>query len=154
VSKLIYKRLQKVLYKVIDIKKSTFLKGRRLLDSVIVTNEVIDEEKNNKECIIAKIYFEKAFDSIKWDFLCYMIERLDFSYSRIKWIRNCLESSHVSIIKDNPTCECKMEKGLRQCDSLESSHVSIIKDNPTCECKMEKGLRQCDSLAPFSISHH
>jgi len=41
-------RLKKVPHKVIDVRQSAFLEGRGLLDSVVETNEVLEEVKRRK----------------------------------------------------------------------------------------------------------
>ena len=49
-------RLKKVISKVIDVKQSTFLEGRGLMDSVLVANEVLDEYKRKrKSCAFFKV---------------------------------------------------------------------------------------------------
>jgi len=51
-----------------------------MLDSVLMTNEILDEVKRTKKrCIVVKVNFEKAYDSINEDFMCYMMEMLGFS---------------------------------------------------------------------------
>jgi len=58
-------RLKRVLHKVIDVRKSAFLIGRGLLDSVLVANEVLEEVKRRKSsCIFFKVDYEKAYDSV------------------------------------------------------------------------------------------
>lgn len=40
------------------------------MDGVVVVNEVIDfARKARKDCLIFKVDFEKAYDSVSWDFL-------------------------------------------------------------------------------------
>ncbi|XP_068483400.1 uncharacterized protein [Phaseolus vulgaris] len=57
-------RMKMVLHKVIDVRQSTFLAGRGLMDSVLVANEVLKEVKRRKSsCILFKIDYEKAYDS-------------------------------------------------------------------------------------------
>lgn len=66
-----------MLHKVINQKQYAFIKGRRLLDSVVVDNEVVDEIKKKKQSgVVVKVDFEKAYDSINWEFLFCMLERL------------------------------------------------------------------------------
>lgn len=53
---------------------------RNLLHSVVVVNEVIDEaKKERKKCIVFKVNYEKAHDSVCWDFLFYMLSRLGYN---------------------------------------------------------------------------
>jgi hypothetical protein len=55
------------------------------VDGVVAVNEVIDvARKLKKKCLIFKVDFEKAFDSVSWVFLEYMLVRLGFSD---KWCR-------------------------------------------------------------------
>ena len=45
-----------------------------MLDGVLVDNEVVDEAKRwKKDCLIFKVNFEKAYDSISWDFMYYIM---------------------------------------------------------------------------------
>lgn len=64
VAKLLANRLRGVMDH-IDINQSAFIGGRQMMDSVLVANEVIDEEKTRKRtCLIFKVDFEKANDSV------------------------------------------------------------------------------------------
>jgi hypothetical protein len=50
-----------------------------LVDGVVAVNEVIDlARKLKKECLIFKVDFEKAYDSVSWSFLDYMLQRFGF----------------------------------------------------------------------------
>lgn len=66
-----------VIIKVIDSRQSTILKGRGLLDSVPVANEVSEEAKRKKKsCVFFKVDYEKAYDYVRWEFIYYMLGRL------------------------------------------------------------------------------
>jgi hypothetical protein len=44
------------------------------VDGVVVVNEVVElAKKSNKDCLIFKVDFEKAYDSVYWGFLDYML---------------------------------------------------------------------------------
>ena len=120
ISKIHSKRLLQVLHKVIDNKQAAFLKGRGLLDSVVVANEVVEEVRRKKgRCIIVKPDFEKSYDSVNWDFLIYMLKRLGFCSKWKKWIRAYLESPSISIlVNGSPTDQFVPSKGLGQGDPL------------------------------------
>lgn len=50
---------------VINKRQCAFLSRRNILQSVVVANEVVDEEKRKKkECLFFNVNFEKAYDSI------------------------------------------------------------------------------------------
>ena len=49
VLKILSIRLKKVISKVIDIRKSAFLEGKGILDSILVANEIIEEMKRKKK---------------------------------------------------------------------------------------------------------
>lgn len=45
------------------------LKDRMLVDSVVNVNDVINlDKKSMKPCLIFKMDFEQAYDSMSWDF--------------------------------------------------------------------------------------
>lgn len=45
--------------------QSAFIKGRQILDGILVANEIVDEaRKQRKELHLFKVGFEKAYDSV------------------------------------------------------------------------------------------
>lgn len=63
--------------------------------------------------------FEKAYDSINWDFLKYMMGRMGFPGKWLRWIRACVFSGNVSVlVNGSPSVEIPLQKGLRQGDPL------------------------------------
>ena len=65
--------------KVIDFRQLTFLEGRGLLNNVLVANQVLEEYKRKrKSCVFFKVDYKKAYDSVSWNFIYYMLERLGF----------------------------------------------------------------------------
>lgn len=91
-----------------------------MLDSILVENEVIDEAKaKKKDCIVFKVEYEKAYDSVNWNFLLYMLRRLGLYAKWFGWIEGCIQSASVSVlVNGSPTDEFRMDKGLRQDDPL------------------------------------
>ena len=66
-----------------------------------------------------KLDFEKAYDSVSWEFLFYMMGRIGFCGKWVQWIRACLESTTVSVlVNGSPTKEFKPIRGLRQGDPM------------------------------------
>jgi len=61
----------------------------------------------------------KAYDTVDWEFLGYIMGRMRFNSKWIKWIKGFFESSTISVlVNGSPTREFKPKKGLRQGDPL------------------------------------
>jgi len=124
------------------------LEGRGLLDSVLVANEVLEEYKRKmKSCVFFKVDYEKAYDSVSWDFLYYMLERLGFCAQWILWIKGCLESSSVSVlVNGSPSREFTPGKGLRQGDPLAPFLFLIVAEGLARVSRMAEEKSLIDSL--------
>ena len=66
IAKVLAGRIKKVLNSVVDESQSAFLKGRGLLDSVLMANEVIEDlRRTERSDLCLKVDFEKAYDSVR-----------------------------------------------------------------------------------------
>ncbi|GJU30386.1 putative RNA-directed DNA polymerase, eukaryota, reverse transcriptase zinc-binding domain protein [Tanacetum coccineum] len=69
--------------------------------------------------LIFKVDFEKAFDSVSWKYLDFVLQKLGFGLTWRAWIKACLVSSRTSIlVNGSPTSEFSVKRGLRQGDPL------------------------------------
>ena len=119
-SKVLAKRLSKVMNSIISVSQSAFLKGRHLVDGVLIVNEVVDLAKRAKRlCLILKVDFEKAYDSVNWGFLKYMMRRVGMDEKWIRWMKACTFGGNMSIlVNGSPTEEINVQRGLKQGDPL------------------------------------
>jgi hypothetical protein len=103
---------------VISSNQSAFIKGRNLVDGVVIVNEVVDwAKKAKKDCLIIKVDFEKAYDSVDWGFLEYMLIRCGFCDKWIEWMRVCVFAGNLSVlVNGSPTGEIDIQRGLKQGD--------------------------------------
>ena len=89
--KLLSNRLRSVMDGIIDERQSAFIKGRHILHGILILNEVVEEARRSKKPVmIFKVDFEKAYDSVSWSFLDYMLFRLGFCPKWRRWISACL----------------------------------------------------------------
>nr|GEX15696.1 ribonuclease H-like domain-containing protein [Tanacetum cinerariifolium] len=59
--------------------------------------------------------FEKAFDSVKWDYLDETLKAFGFGSKWRNWISSCLNNAMGSVlVNDSPTLEFQFHKGLNQ----------------------------------------
>ncbi|GAU23824.1 hypothetical protein TSUD_27340 [Trifolium subterraneum] len=132
-SKLLAARLKRVLGKLISNCQSAFLPQRQILDGVVVLNEIIDLATRRKDsCMLFKVDFETAYDTVNWGFLERMMVKMGFAEGWVKWIRACIfESSMSVLVNGSPTEDFKVCKGLRQGHPLSPFLFLIVAEGLT-----------------------
>nr|GEX71075.1 RNA-directed DNA polymerase, eukaryota [Tanacetum cinerariifolium] len=158
IAKILANRLVGVLGDIVNEVQSAFITERQILDGPCILNEVIQWFKlKKKRSLIFKVDFEKAYDSVRWDFLDDVLKKFGFENKWCAWIQSCLKSSRGSIIiNGSPTEEFQFFKGLKQGDLLspflfilimESLHLSFQR---VVDVGMFKGI----NLSPLvNLSH-
>ena len=133
IAKLLANRLSKVMADLIDERQSAFIKDRHILHGALILNEVVEEAKRcKKPTLVLKVDFEKAYDSVSWSFLEYMLDRMGFCLKWRNWIDACMQSATVSIlINGSPTKEFAPTRGLRQGDPLALILFNIVAEGLT-----------------------
>jgi hypothetical protein len=91
-----------------------------LADGVVVLNEIVDfAKRSKKEVLILKVDFEKAYDSVSWSFLDYMLGRFGFGVKWRAWMKTCVCNGNLSVlVNGSPTEQVNISKGLKQGDPL------------------------------------
>ncbi|GKE38567.1 RNA-directed DNA polymerase, eukaryota, partial [Tanacetum coccineum] len=136
IAKIMANRLVGVLEDIVSDVQSAFVAGRQILDGPFILNDLIQWCKSKKkQTMIFKVDFEKAFDSVRWDYLDEVLKKFGFGDRWCGWIHSCLRSSRGSIlVNGSPTKEFQFHKGLKQGDPLspflfilimESLHLSF-----------------------------
>nr|GEY62122.1 putative RNA-directed DNA polymerase, eukaryota, reverse transcriptase zinc-binding domain protein [Tanacetum cinerariifolium] len=120
IGKLLANRLSTVIGSCVSFEQSTFIKGINILDGPLVLNECMAwYRKRRKALMVFKVDFEKAFDSLRWDYLDVIMEKLGFGFKWRMWISGCLKNSRASmLINVSPTPEFDIFNGLRQRDPM------------------------------------
>jgi hypothetical protein len=72
-------RLEKVCQEIIAKEQSAFIRGRFILESVVVAHELVHSIHKSKEPgVIIKLDYEKAYDRVNLDFLMKIVESRGF----------------------------------------------------------------------------
>ncbi|GAU47989.1 hypothetical protein TSUD_272340 [Trifolium subterraneum] len=107
-------------FRPIALTQSAFIKGRQILDGVLIANEIVDDAKRSKkELLMFKVDFEKAYDSMDWEYLDEVMFKMQFLSRWRGWIMEFVSSASASVLVNGcPTDEFTLERGLRQGDPL------------------------------------
>lgn len=154
-SKVLANRLREVVHLVISDCQSAFIKGRQILDGVLIANELVDNEKRSKkEGVFFKVDFEKAYDSVSWDFLDYMMMKMGFN--GVWRNRECISIASVSVlVNGSPTEEFSIGRGLREGDPLSPFLFLIVAEglNGMFNEAASLGFFEGYKAGELSISH-
>ena len=86
-------RLKVVLDKIISKSLNAFIKGRQILDPILISNECLDSRLRSGETgVTCKMDLEKAYDHVNWGFLMYLLRRCGFGGVWCSWIQHCTSS--------------------------------------------------------------
>jgi len=78
-AKVLANRLRNVIESVVSDSQSAFIKGKQILDGILIANEVVDEARRlDKELMMFKVDFEKAYDSVDLTYLDMVMVNMNF----------------------------------------------------------------------------
>ena len=102
-AKVLANRLRLIIGSVISDSQSSFVKGRQILDGILVANEVVDDaRRSNKDLLLFKVDFKKACDSIDWGYLDTVMHKMGFPVLWRKWIKDCIGTTLTSVLVNGP----------------------------------------------------
>mgnify|MGYP001547446078 FL=1 len=124
---MITKYVQKVLPFIISVNQSAYVNGRFIHDALRTIADVMNyREDKNLSSILVCLDFEKAFDSISWNFLNRVLKYFNFGNGLQKWVKLFYTQIESAII-NNGYCSryFDIHRGVRQGDPL-SAYLFIL----------------------------
>ncbi|XP_071695291.1 uncharacterized protein [Rutidosis leptorrhynchoides] len=114
VTNILTNRILHVIDKLISPAQSAFISGRQILDGPMMLSEIISwYKKSNRKMLMFKVDFEKAYDSVNWDYLIFMLSSMGFGQKWCEWIMGCLKSAKTLVlVNGSPTREFDIKRGL------------------------------------------
>jgi len=112
--------LMQVIGSVISNSQSAFVRGRQILNEILIANEVVDEaRKFKKEMLLFEVDFEKIYDSVDWQYLDAVMGKMSFPALWHKWISECVGTTTTSVLGNGISInEFPLNRHLRQGDPL------------------------------------
>jgi mannosylglycoprotein endo-beta-mannosidase len=129
-TKVLTNRIALVAPKVIQPSQSTFMKGRNILDGVVILHETIHEmHRKILDGVILNLDFEKAYDKVKWSFLQQTLRMKGFSPIWCNWIDQIVRGGSVNIkVNDDVGHFFQTKKGVKQGDPLSPILFNLVTD--------------------------
>ena len=126
-SSILAERIRSTLNKLIHTYQKGFIKNRFIGENIRLTYDMINfcNEYEIKGLIVL-VDFQKAFDSINWDFISKTLKLFNFGDSIIKWI-NAIQQKTFSYIVQNGHISEKLflHRGCRQGDPV-SPYIFVL----------------------------
>lgn len=93
ISKIIASKMQPWMDVIISKSQTTFIPGREISKNIIILREIIHsfrKQTRGEPQFVLKADLAKAFDSVKWDLLFYLLPHYGFPPKLCGWIQACV----------------------------------------------------------------
>eukprot|EP00253_Pinus_taeda_P024961 PITA_24961 len=116
ITKIISIRLKNIFPDIIPENQGGFIKGRKILDNIVLVQEAVHSSGQRKEKgMVIKLDLANAFDRVRHDFLFAVMTKMSFSTNFTNWVKACTASPWIAPLVNGRSTEFfTASRGLRQ----------------------------------------
>eukprot|EP00253_Pinus_taeda_P009858 PITA_09858 len=116
ITKIISIRLKNIFPDIIPENQGGFIKGRKILDNIVLVQEAVHSSGQRKEKgMVIKLDLANAFDRVRRDFLFVVMTKMGFSTNFTNWVKACIASPWIAPLVNGRSTEFfTASRGLRQ----------------------------------------
>lgn len=142
-TKTLAKRIEKCLPAVISPDQSGFLKERYIGEGVRFIEDLIEYHDNNSlSGILVQLDFEKAFDSVEWNFMLAALKKFGFGDNLIDWIKCCYTQIFSCVLNNGHSTKWfELFRGMRQGCALSCYLFIICVEIMACMIRENKDIK-------------
>ncbi|GAB2280080.1 hypothetical protein Dimus_039393 [Dionaea muscipula] len=121
ISRMLCRRLVKVLPDIIHLNQSAFVSNRLIMDNIMLCQGLLHgyDRQGISPRSLAKVDLQKAYDSVDWQFLEKLLLRMRFPTRFVEWVMVCVSSvSYTFSVNGELHGWIKGARGIRQGDPL------------------------------------
>ena len=120
-------RIKAFLPKLIGNSQTGFVQNRFIGENTRLTLDILNESKTeNTSGLLILVDFEKAFDSISWDFISKILKLFNFSDQTIQVVKSLQKNSVSKILQNGHQSDIiNLQRGCRQGDPI-SPYIFVL----------------------------
>ena len=141
-SKVIAKRIEKVLPQIIHLDQTGFVKGRYIGQNIRVINDILEQTKlQNIPGILLLLDFQKASVTIEWSFIQNTLDLLNFGPSVKRWISTFYTNPESAVLNNGfSTNYFELSRGVRQGYPLSPYLFILGVEISACKKRQDKDI--------------